>query len=93
MKFIPNTFLSDIVEFTLFDLLKIACGRELKCGALIARLARGNNALNRIRAERIAALEAEAASLRDQNTELDRKLAEMETQHTKKYVKEKTNAD
>jgi hypothetical protein len=42
MKFIPNTFLSDTVEFTLLDLLKIAFGRELKCGALIARrVARG----------------------------------------------------
>jgi hypothetical protein len=44
MKFTPNPFLSDTVEFTLLDLLKLACGRELKCGALIARLARGNHA-------------------------------------------------
>jgi hypothetical protein len=44
MKFTPNPFHSDVVEFTLLDLLKIACGRELTCGALIARLARGNDA-------------------------------------------------
>lgn len=39
MKFIPNPFRSDTVEFTWLDLLKLACGRELKCGALIARRA------------------------------------------------------
>lgn len=37
MKFTPHPFRSDTVEFTLFDLLKLACGLELKCGALIAR--------------------------------------------------------
>lgn len=37
-----------------------------------------SHALNRIRADRIKELEQEAASLRDQNSELDRKLAEME---------------
>ena len=44
MKFTSNPFHSDVVEFTLLDLLKIAFGRELKCGSLIARLARGNHA-------------------------------------------------
>jgi hypothetical protein len=39
MKWIPSGFKFDVVEFTLFDLLKLALGRELKSGALIARCA------------------------------------------------------
>ena len=41
MKWIPHGFRSDIVEFTWLDLLKLALGRELKDGALIAKRARG----------------------------------------------------
>jgi len=37
MKWIPSGFQFDVVEFTLLDLLKLALGRELKSGALIAR--------------------------------------------------------
>jgi hypothetical protein len=37
MKFIPHAFRSDTVEFTWLDLLKLALGRELKAGALVAR--------------------------------------------------------
>ena len=40
MKFISNPFRSDIVEFTWFDLLRLAFGKELRDGALIARRAR-----------------------------------------------------
>lgn len=42
MKFTPNPFRSDTVEFTWLDLLKLACGCELKCGALIARKEKNN---------------------------------------------------
>ena len=41
MKWIPHGFHNDIVEFTWLDLLKLALGRELKDGALIAKRARG----------------------------------------------------
>jgi len=40
MKFTPHPFKSDIVEFTWFDLLRLAFGKELRDSALIARLAR-----------------------------------------------------
>ena len=41
MKFTSNPFKGDIVEFTWFDLLRLALGKELRDSALIARLARG----------------------------------------------------
>ena len=40
MKFISHPFKSDIVEFTWFDLLRLAFGKELRDGALIAHRAR-----------------------------------------------------
>jgi len=42
MKWTPNPLKSDIVEFTWLDLLRMAFGKELCDGALIARKARGN---------------------------------------------------
>lgn len=44
MKWIPHGFRYDTVEFTWLDLLKLAFGKELKDGALIAKRARGNHA-------------------------------------------------
>jgi hypothetical protein len=41
MKFTSHPFKSDIVEFTWFDLLRLAFGKELRDSALIARRARG----------------------------------------------------
>jgi hypothetical protein len=43
MKWIPNPFKSDIVEFTWLDLLRMALGKELRDSALIARRARGTH--------------------------------------------------
>jgi hypothetical protein len=40
MKWTPNPFKSDVVEFTWFDLLRMAFGKELRDGALIARRTR-----------------------------------------------------
>ena len=43
MKWIPSGFGCDVVEFTWFDLFKLALGRKLKEGALIAIRARKEN--------------------------------------------------
>ena len=37
MKFVQNAFRSDVVYFTWKDLLKLALGREISSGALIAK--------------------------------------------------------
>ena len=36
MKWTPNPFTSDVVEFTWLDLFKLALGKKLKDGALVA---------------------------------------------------------
>ena len=36
MKWTPSGFRSDVVEFTWLDLLKLALGKKLKNGALVA---------------------------------------------------------
>ena len=36
MKWIPHGFRSDVVEFTWLDILKLALGKKLQDGALIA---------------------------------------------------------
>lgn len=42
MKWTPSGFGHDVVEFTWLDLLKLALGKKLKDGALVAIRARGN---------------------------------------------------
>ena len=43
MKWTPSGFRYDVVEFTWLDLLKLALGKKLKDGALVAIRARGQS--------------------------------------------------